>query len=537
MNAMLPRSESSRQVWLLFGVASVCIAASLNATRLYVMDDALITLRYSLNFARYGRPVWNHADLSHPGSGYAYTSVLWMLTNTLPALLTRDRDLLVAISRLILLLPLALIVLIMVSRIGRMAVALSDRVVVTVALFSLALYGFHLNSAMETLAFCCLVLLTVVAYSPQRQGGIAYLFATLAFLTRPEGALLCLLIGFQDIRSGNLRRAVAGIAGLVLTALALGLIMKLAYGHALPNSFYVKQRHALSAWSLTMTGEFLLTVALPFIPLAMLSVYRIKDPAAALAWSAALLFLGYYLTVQPIMNHFYRFQMPALILLTYASLPAIERILTRIRSKARPQWRAAAAGLLLLAVLCDVTALRQTISWSGQYGTVMSNFIALGKAIRRGAVDERWLVFDWAGAVPYYSDWDTCDMYGLTDLRFSSGKSGKSALEDLVRDPHCELVILIGWFFKAFPAQDTEHQLAEIRFPGTVRFPELNAPLREYEVVEHLPVMIDGTTQYCVVRVLARHPDRVRSLLTGMKLAPQCPRILIGDTAPATFAR
>ena len=56
------------------------------------MDDTLITLRYSLNFVRYGHPVWNHADLTRPGLGYGYTSILWMVVNIFPALITEGSN-------------------------------------------------------------------------------------------------------------------------------------------------------------------------------------------------------------------------------------------------------------------------------------------------------------------------------------------------------------------------------------------------------------------------------------------------------------
>ena len=55
-------------------------------TRFYVMDDALITLRYSFHLARHGRAIWNQADVTHPSLGY--TTVLWMLLNAIPALLS-----------------------------------------------------------------------------------------------------------------------------------------------------------------------------------------------------------------------------------------------------------------------------------------------------------------------------------------------------------------------------------------------------------------------------------------------------------------
>ncbi len=71
----------------------------------------------------------------------------------------------------------------------------------------------------------------------------------LAFLTRPEGALLVLCLCVQDLRSKSYRSAAIGAAAFVLTALAVGLVMRSVYGHMLPNSFYVKQHQRLTPGS------------------------------------------------------------------------------------------------------------------------------------------------------------------------------------------------------------------------------------------------------------------------------------------------
>src|SRR2546427_12536354 len=100
------------------------------------------------------------------------------------------------------------------------------------------------------------------------------------------------------------------------------LAMKLEYGHYLSNSFYVKQVQGIVAKSVTKTFQFIREIALPLIPLALLSVYRLKDATSRLCWYTALLFLAYYTTVEDIMNITFRIQMPVLVLLTNASLPA-----------------------------------------------------------------------------------------------------------------------------------------------------------------------------------------------------------------------
>src|SRR5947209_7611481 len=68
-------TSARREFLLLFGLAFLLLTCGIYATRAYVMDDALITLRYSFNLARHGQAIWNQADAAHPSQGY--TTVLW----------------------------------------------------------------------------------------------------------------------------------------------------------------------------------------------------------------------------------------------------------------------------------------------------------------------------------------------------------------------------------------------------------------------------------------------------------------------------
>src|SRR6266849_5489124 len=98
-------TQSARREFLaLLAVASILLLGGVYCTRSYVMDDALITLRYSFNLARNGHAIWNQADASNPSLGY--TTVLWMLINAVPAFFTDNKDCLVLVCKLIGLIPL-----------------------------------------------------------------------------------------------------------------------------------------------------------------------------------------------------------------------------------------------------------------------------------------------------------------------------------------------------------------------------------------------------------------------------------------------
>src|SRR5712692_10355641 len=220
--------RNRREFLVLVGLSFILLFCGIYATRSYVMDDALITLRYSFNLARHGHAIWNQADVSNPSLGY--TTVLWMLINAVPAFFTDNKDCLVLGCKLIGLIPLVAIALLFVGQISGMPVPRPFRIAVVLAIFSQVLYGFHLNSGMETLLFSCLILLTVRSYAQANGGGtrneergmrnedrlypahssflapssslLAYAFGTLAFLTRPEGAIVVALLLLSDLRRG-----------------------------------------------------------------------------------------------------------------------------------------------------------------------------------------------------------------------------------------------------------------------------------------------------------------------------------------------
>src|SRR5205807_8139383 len=98
--AMDTMIRSDRREFLtLLGLSFVLLLCGIVITRGYVMDDALITLRYSFNLARHGHAIWNQADAAHPSLGY--TTLSWMLLNALPALCTENKDALVLACKLL----------------------------------------------------------------------------------------------------------------------------------------------------------------------------------------------------------------------------------------------------------------------------------------------------------------------------------------------------------------------------------------------------------------------------------------------------
>lgn len=156
---MLYQGSVQRTIVLLLVCALLLTSITFYATSDYLMDDALITLRYSYNFGQLGSPIWNEADIDNPSMGY--TTPLWMILNAIPALFTSDRDALLTSARVIASVGLFVIIIIFSYDIAHRQIQLWAKLVLIVGIFGQAGFAFHVNSAMETILFSSLLLLTV----------------------------------------------------------------------------------------------------------------------------------------------------------------------------------------------------------------------------------------------------------------------------------------------------------------------------------------------------------------------------------------
>jgi hypothetical protein len=457
-----------REYLTLVVLACALLGGGVYLTRAYVMDDALITLRYSFNLARHGEAIWNQGDATNPSRGY--TSVLWMLVNAVPALFTENKDLLVLSCKWMGLVPLAALVLPLVGAISRMPVPRSFRIGVILAVFSQVVYGFHCNSGMETLLFASLILLTIVTYAQGGRSVHAYLLGTLAFLTRPEGALVVALMILWDLRQRRVRQAALGCACFSLTALCVGLWLQSVYGSVLPNAFYVKQGYG-SLRSLKFTVSFLVQIALPYLPLAAYSVYRLKDSSSRYCWSAAALFTAYYITVTPQMNVLSRYQWPVLLLLIGAALPALRQLGEGITAPGWTRHRQLAAATLALVGLVNIRSAWLAVPFAGVAGSQQQSLITLGKALAEHRDEERWMAYGDVGAICYYSDWNTYDTVGLNTWPIATGSVTPV---EVYGYRHTDLVLLNGgkvrWAMsqQAYREMDSRLRRLGYRYAGSV---------------------------------------------------------------------
>lgn len=479
--------------WTLFVVSVSLALVGVYFTREYLMDDAMITLRYSYHLARLGWPVWNPADLVDPSMGY--TSLAWMLLNSIPALFISNQDVLVLVAKLFSLLALLAIVAIFTRSISDLAVALPVKYLIAILIFTQFGYGFHVNSAMETMMFSYILLLAARAYI-QGSFRAAYFWGGVAFLVRPEGAAVVGLMVAWDVFHERYRQAV--VAGLLFTSLVLTTVGLLYswYGDVLPNTFYAKQ-DGLNLDAVMRTGLFLITLAFPFLLLSLLVAFRERNASITFMLVLVGLYLLYYSTVDPVMNVLSRYQWPSFVLITYASFSAVDWMKSRLAAN-----RFLIIGLLAAVAILNIGNGLGATYFSNSTGHAMQNLIRIGKALATHQDPEKWLLYHDAGAVVYFSGWNTHESIGLTN---ASLVKGEITLSDLYKKP--EVAIVLRNFDLMSDGQQEKHQEFNEMMDGY-----------GYLFVEDISILKVPNQRNFVVAMYARDPDFARLVLSDLQV-------------------
>jgi hypothetical protein len=490
---ILNKILSNKTFWSLWGFSILISLVGFYITRNYLMDDALITLRYSFNFAKFGIPFWNQADLENPSMGY--TSILWMAINAIPAFFTSNKDTLVLLAKTFSLASLFIIAALISREIASLAVSTPMKFLAVFVIFSNFGYGLHVNSAMETMLFSCIVLLTVQAYA-KNQYRNAYLFGALSFLVRPEGAILFGLLCLWDLFNRNYRRAViSGIIFSLLVAAALSIIF-FWYGELLPNTFYAKQE-VLNRTALLRTTFFIITLAFPFLLMSIFAAFPVKNKMSMYMVFAAIAYIIYYISVDPLMNVMSRYQWPSLVLLTYASIPAFGFLINNFR-----KYKIPAIVLLMMFIVLNFGNGLGASYFESATGHAESNIILIGKRMAKFRDTDKWLVYHDAGAICYFSDWNTHETIGLTNKQIAKKQI---QLTDIYENPNSQIVMRN---FDLGAGQQTD----ELEYSNMLS-------LYGFQHVQDIPILyVEGQRNF-VIAVYARDRGFADTIFSDFELA------------------
>jgi hypothetical protein len=405
----LKRADRKRGAFFVAGVAAVCLAAAATEASFgdITQDDAYISFRYAENLVAGNGLVYNVGERVE-----GYTNFLWtlLIAASIKAGIgapLAGRWLGVAAS---------LGAIILTACIAR---RYANEYLGVVAAAMLAANGNFLVEAAQGLETALFVLIVTAAawrageeYAAPARKPFSAILLILAFLTRPDGALvfLAVLPFYAATARANPRRFALWLGTFALAAAAYEGWRLAYYGSFFPNTFYAKVRP--EGETLRYGLKYTVTFLLRFTPFLLLLPLAAKPRKVFYPWVALVaVFVAYVIIVGGDMKPTGRFYQPIIPLV----LVAVAAALYDLENAARwvPRWTLAAlAGALVATSLLQFIA---GFDFARQYREPQKLHVAAGKWLRENAPPGATLATTAAGIIPYYSGLYTVDMLGLTD--------------------------------------------------------------------------------------------------------------------------
>jgi hypothetical protein len=312
--------------------------------------------------------------------------------------------------------------------------------------------------------FVCITwcLATILAWGRNgRSRTTAVLFAASGLvmsLIRPEGVFMSMLMLLAIVYIRGVRRSRNTIACFLGVFLLFGgayLCWRWRYfGYPLPNPYYKKGGFHLHLRTLVMSLSNTIFLCLPFVPIILAGFYTSKTARQAIfALIPVLGFTGLWVLMSNEMNYLMRFQYPVLpiILISGSRL-----IMSLAQKRIMPHLR-------------DIDARSRAVSFSVT-GVVLACFIVIQQTgfipesrphdglydvavMLRAYSDKRYTIATTeAGLLPFYSNWNAIDAWGLNDQWIAHN----SKITESYLDRYKPQVIMFHAYFS--PLINPEHE-------------------------------------------------------------------------------
>jgi len=398
----------------------------------YTIDDAYITFRYSKNLAAGFGPTYNPG--LPPVEGY--TTFLWMLLMTLPhfvgvnvATFSKIVGILLTCGTLALLSLLTFTL----TRLFSLKARLFFGAFGAFLLAMLPISAIHAIAGMETSLFIFLIGLMVFMVTLGLLDGSRLLFWSplvgLAIgMTRPEGnaiALLLLACGwFFSAPAVRIKLVWFGLGFYVLPGALYFLWRYLYYDLILPLPFYMKVLHGSGLFGgANEVGTYLLYLLPSISVLLLAAILRLRKEHFATLIPVVFLLIFYLFPVHA-MGFNWRFIYPATpfisVLVAIGGITIFELLRGLIQSR-KPWEPILLAGLFLIG-LGNLDSLESTIRNQNFYADGISSYKTFGTLLSEyNNQHEMTVAIGDAGTVPYYSDWQVIDLFGLNSREVAFG--------------------------------------------------------------------------------------------------------------------
>jgi arabinofuranosyltransferase len=423
--------------WIVIGLAAVVCLAQISLLNV-IVDDAFITFRHAENWARGSGLTWNPGERIEGTSSLLWTFILGLAAKA---------GLSVPLTAHFLGLVCCLLCLVVIERLAAQLVR--RRWLTPLAAFALALnpyFAVHVASGLETGLF---VLLIGVAYWSLLAGRLAWasILLALATMTRPDGAVFWFVaVVYQvTLRPEHRQRVTRVLVTPFLILVGATELWRVAYfGDLLPNSVRAKAGLSLSTLAGGVRYVWAFVDVHGLIPLSALIGAAVwlrrheqdeSRPALLLIGGAAT-YMGAVLLAGGDWMPAFRYLVPVVFLLVPLLVFAVEETaegLGRLVSSTHPgRVKVAITCLVLLLpatwmldsiervrpawAFANLPRLRGTLppvlqSWRSRE----QDLAQLGLWMRKSLPAGLWLASLSSGALPYYSQFPTIDMRGLSD--------------------------------------------------------------------------------------------------------------------------
>ena len=405
----------------------------------FPFDDTFISFRYAEHLASGHGLVWNIGGPHTEG----YTNFLFIALLSIARWVTSD---LLAVSQLIGLVS-TIATGILLYRTAAIIRGKKAGVLAALLYFLTPLTWINALSGMETSLF---VMLVVLAISRVAKGEMraAYAIAVLATLTRPEGALLAVVILIAQLRSAvkNDRVKMVGTQGslsawmiwFVFPSLLYAAWKYFYFGALLPNSFYVKVLDTAHSVLPGLQYVRLFVTSVLILISASLGIRSLRDSSlfTSLLWVAAI--TVFYLFVLPLEGLYDRFLWPAFAVLCMTAAVGIIDVNERWKGGIfYPAFILLAAHILLVSLSPRTNqslAAHEDI-WDASMDKIITQLKSLSHS------DSLLVGYGDAGYVVYKTGMQYLDLFGLNDMRIAHAKS-REARAAIVKAERPDILLL-----------------------------------------------------------------------------------------------
>lgn len=417
-----------------------------------LMDDAFISFRYAVNWARGMGLVYNPGERVE-----GYTNFLWVI---LLGICVRAGIDIVLASKVLSFLAaagtIAVLFLFQVNPLNPNRGSLAIQILPAMLFASIGSQARYVVSGMETLLFTFLLTLAAYTYLYTNRPLLAGLLFALLGMTRPEGMLYFVLALLCQIRGASFTKDVLRFAGAFAGLYGIYFLGRyLYYGYPFPNTFYAKvgglhwirmQRgwellcQVLKWWciwpvlglavfelgvslsnSVGLRMPILRPASAPSRESLPVDIYKFVGKQLCFFITSILATAAYFVVVGGDFIVWFgpRFLIPVLPMLLLLSAGGLQRV---SEFRPVPVFLQRVLRWILLGTLIFCT---WRYSWPSRFfsknafSVQMRGWTEMGHWIATNTPEDAIIATDAAGLIPFYSGRYSIDMFGLTDLHIA----------------------------------------------------------------------------------------------------------------------